>query len=957
MIDFKEIEKKMLEFWRKNEIYEKSKKKNAGGKKFYFLDGPPFTSGRLHIGHAWNNSMKDIAMRYFRMKGYDVWDRAGYDMHGLPTENKVQEQLKLKDKKAIEEYGIDKFSKKCYEFSFTNALQMNEDLKRLGVWMDFDNAYMPIKNEFMSAEWLLIKKAFEQNRLYKGEKVMQWCGTCETSLAKHELKYKIVKENSIFLKFKVKDKDEYIVIWTTTPWTIPFNLAVMVNPDIDYVKVEVETKKGKEKWIVAKALAGVFISGLLGLKYKILEEFKGKKLEGLEYVHPFYKQLKEVYDKEKEKSKNVHTVIMSKEYVDTTAGSGLVHCAPGCGPEDFEVAKRYGIKPLNMLNEKGVFQNMGEFKGMTAKKDDKKFIEALKKAGSLITETNVEHEYAHCWRCHNPIVFRTTEQWFMKTEDLIKKILDYNKKIKWVPKSVQNSYEAWLSNLKDNGITRQRYWGTPVPLWECKCGEIEVIGSVEELKKKAINPIPKDLHKPWIDSVLLRCPKCGGEMKRVPDVLDVWLDSGTVSWNSLNYPRDKKTFEEFFPADLIIEGSEQARLWFSMLQICSTIVFGKSSYKGVYGHGMILDFQGMKMSKSLGNIISPYEVIDKYSSEILRYYICETKAGENISFNWESVKQKQRNLLILLNSINYLIQLDKGKEKESEEIEERYLISRLNSSIKRVTELFENYNFDKTITEIENFFLDVSRVYIKMTRDKSVENSSLVYGALKEALVKTLQMFSTTCPLVSEYVWQKLRENKIVEEESVHLCRWPKTDTKKIDRKLEEEFEKMMKVIEAGMAARDREKVGLRWPLAKAVVKGYETKDNEIKKIIAKQLNVKKVEFEKGKIIDVKLDLKMTSELKAEGFSRELARKVQAERKKLGLKKGELIEMKIFVEDKMKKMLQSHEEFIKKRINAERIEFFSEKNTEKDVIVFTIKDEKFAIKFSKFPLMRKGLNS
>ncbi|MDP1695958.1 MAG: isoleucine--tRNA ligase [archaeon] len=950
MLDFKKVEQDMLEFWKENKIYEKSKKKNSKGKKFYFLDGPPFTSGRLHIGHAWNNSMKDIAMRFFRLNGYNVWDRAGYDMHGLPTENKVQKELNLADKQAIEKYGLDKFAKKCYEFSYNNALQMNEDLKRLGIWMDFDNAYMPIKNEFMGAEWLLIKEAFNQKRLYKGTKVMQWCGNCETSLAKHELEYENVKENSIFLKFKVKGKkDEFIIIWTTTPWTIPFNLAVMVNPDIDYVKAEVETGKGKEKWIVAKALAGIFITGLLEFKFKILDEFKGKNIEGLEYEHPLHNQLKKIYDEEKKKSKKVHTIILSKDYVDTSAGSGLVHCAPGCGPEDYEVAKQYGIDALNTLDEKGVFQDMGEFNGMIAKRDDKKFVEALKKAGSLVAETKIEHEYAHCWRCHNPVIFRTTEQWFMKTEDLIKKILDYNKKINWVPKSVQNSYEAWISNLKDNGITRQRYWGTPVPLWKCECGEIEVIGGIDELKKKAINNIPIDLHKPWIDKVLLKCPKCKKEMHRIPDVLDVWLDSGTVSWNCLNYPQDKKNFEKFFPADLIIEASEQARLWFSMLQICSTIVLKKSCYDGVYGHGMILDFQGTKMSKSLGNIISPYEVIDKYSSEILRYYICETKAGENINFNWEDVKQKQRNLIVLMNTANYLAQLENKKDNKKLEIEEKYLFSKLNSSMQKITKLFENYSFDKTITEIENLFLDISRVYIKMTRDKSSENSSLVFSALKEAYVKTIQMFSTICPLLSEYIWQQLRKDGIVKEESVHLCEWPKADAKKIDIKLEEEFEKAMKAIEAGMAARDAAKIGLRWPLASAKIRGYLTSNKELKEIIGKQLNVKEIFLEKGKELKVELDLEMTPELEAEGFSREFARKVQAERKNAGLQKIDEIEIEIFTDDKMKKMLKVNEEFIKNRINAKKIEFSNERDAEKGAIVFTVKDKNIKFIFSKVP--------
>ncbi|MEK6886041.1 MAG: isoleucine--tRNA ligase [Nanoarchaeota archaeon] len=933
MIDLKKIEEEMLEFWKKNQIYEKSKKKNSKGKKFYFLQGPPYTSGRLHIGHAWNNNMKDIAMRYFRLTGRNVWDRAGYDMHGLPTENKVQKELELPDKKAIIAYGLDKFAKQCMSFSMNNVKLMNNDLTRLGIWMDFENPYLPVTNDFMSNEWLLIKAAHEQKRLYKGKKVMQWCGFCETSLAKHELEYENVSDKSIYVKFKTKNPrgNEYFVIWTTTPWTIPFNLAIMANPDIDYVRVSV----GDEVWIVAKTLASHLIKDILGKEYKIIEEIKGKKLEGLEYIHPFEKEID--YTSLKKKSKKLHTIILSKQYVTLDAGTGLVHCAPGCGPEDYEVGKENGIEAFNTIDEKGVFENAGKFNGLIAKKDDVKFIQALEDTGAIVAMENINHDYAHCWRCHNPVIFKTTEQWFLKTEDLVKKILDYNKKIKWVPKTVQNSYESWITNLKDNGLTRQRFWGTPAPIWECKnekCKFIEVIGSKEELKEKAITKIPVNLHKPWIDEVLFKCPKCKGVMNRIPDVIDVWIDSGTVSWNCLYYPDKKEYFEKFFPADLILEASEQAHLWFSMLQICSTIVFGKSCYDGIFGHGMILDFQGMKMSKSLGNIISPYEVIDKYSSEILRYYICETKAGENINFNWEDVKQKQRNLLVLMNTANYISQL-KGKEDKKMGLEEKYLFSRLNSAIKRTTELFEAYRFDETITEIEKLYLDISRVYIKMTRDKSSESPAVVFYAVKEAYLAMLKMFSTICPLLTESIWQNFRKEGIVKEESVHLTEWPEFDEKKIDAKLEEEFDVALKVIEAGLFARDKAQIGLKWPLAKAIVYCGKDISKEIKEIIMVQLNVKLIELKapedkEKKELRIVLDTKMTPELEAEGFAREISRKVQALRKEAGLIKENMIELFVEITDEnLREMIMVQEDMIQKRTNAKSVEISKEVKKQK----------------------------
>jgi len=916
--DFKEIEKSVLEFWKKNKIYEKSKKKNVKGKKFYFLQGPPYTSGRLHIGHAWNNSMKDVIMRYKRLQGFDVWDRAGYDMHGLPTANKVQKELGLKDKEEILKYGLDKFNKKCQEFSIQNKELMDEDLTRLGIWMDFEDAYMPVTNEFMSSEWALIKAASDQKRLYKGKKIMQWCADCETSLAKHELEYENVKDKSIYVRFKLKDEDGYLIIWTTTPWTIPFNLGVMVNPKLDYVKV----KADNEEYIVAKELAKHLFEDILDTKYKIIKEFKGKELEGKEYIHPFADSVD--YASLKKEAEKIHTVLLSKEFVNLDAGTGLVHCAPGCGPEDYEVGRENKIPAFNNVNEQGIFFDMGEFNGMQAKIEDWKFIKALEEKKALMAEEKVEHEYAHCWRCHKPIIFRATEQWFLKIEDLIQKILNYNKKIHWVPDFAKKNYESWIGNLRDNGLTRQRFWGCPMPVWECECGKIKVIGSEEELKEQAINKVPPNLHKPWIDKVKLKC-ECGKEIERVPDVLDVWIDSGTAGWNCLKYPQTKEFFDKYFPADMILEATEQTRLWFSMLQICSEIMFKKSCYENVYAHGMIFDFQGTKMSKSLGNIISPYEVVDKYSSDILRYYICQINAGENISFSWEDVKQKQRNLIVLSNIGNYLLDLQTqckiGKiDAKKICLEEKYILSRAESTIKKVTELFDNYELDSTIGEIERLILDLSRVYIKLTRDKANndETREVVANVIYDVYMKCLKMFSTICPLICEDLWGKLKQAGLVKEESVHLTDWPKADKKMINEKLETEFSTALESIEKGLAERDRAQVGLKWPLAKATISGIEISD-ELKKIVAGQLNVKEIKIKKAKSISVELDTELTPELEAEGYARVISRQVQALRKKAGLIKTDNIKLGIAVDEDFKKIIEKQDDMIKERTSSKEI--------------------------------------
>ncbi|MCX8193858.1 MAG: isoleucine--tRNA ligase [Candidatus Pacearchaeota archaeon] len=960
MYDFKIKEKEILEFWNKNNIYKKVKEKNKKGKKFYFLQGPPYTSGYLHIGHAWNNCLKDMVLRFRRMQGMNVWDRAGYDMHGLPTENAVQKLLKLKDKKEILKFGLDKFNKECRNYSLERLNEMNRDLWRLAVWMDFENAYKPIDNDFMSNEWFLIKEAWKQKRLYKGKKIMHWCASCETALAKHELEYENVKDKSIFLKFKLKGKNEYLIIWTTTPWTIPFNLGVMVNPELEYVKVLVEEGKEKgEVWIFAKALANVVMTGVFDKKFKIIEEFKGSKLEGIEYEHPFHKEMKDLFNDLKEKHKNIHTVVLSEEYVTTDAGTGLVHCAPGCGPEDFEVGQKYDIPPFNTLDEKGNILNIDFLKGFVAKKDDDKIIDILKAKGSLLAITEVEHEYPLCWRCHNPVIFRATEQWFLKIEDLIPKILKANKKVTWVPKWAQSAFDAWVKALKDNSITRQRFWGTPVPIWECSnnnCKTIEVIGSIKELEKKAQSKLPEDLHKPWIDSVKLKCPKCNNFMERVPDVLDVWLDSGTTSWNCLYYPLREDFFREWFPADFILEANEQIKLWFSMLQICSFIAFKKPCYKAVYVHGMILDWQGMKMSKSLGNVVSPYEVIDKYGVDLFRYYMTECRAGENLNFSWEGMKQKQRNINVLWNIKNYLLELaqllkkNPIKIKPEFSIEEKYILSRLNSTIKEVRELYEAYKLDEIIAKIESLFLELSRIYIQFVREKSSlgsekERETVLY-TIYESMINVIKLFAPICPYITEAIFLEMKKAFGLKEESIHMTEWPKVNEKAIDKKLEQKFSVALEIIEKTLACRSAEAIGLRWPLASLTIKTDKKLNKELQEIIMRQVNVKKIEFKPSekKIIEIELNTKLTPELEAEGYVREIMRTIQETRKKAGLIKEQKIILALEVDEQLQNYVKKFEKLVKEKVNAVKINFG--KPTQKYEYSYEDKIKNKAIKIS-----------
>jgi len=852
----KELEPGIIKFWQENKIVDKLRNKNKNGKKFNFLDGPPYTSGKFHLAHAWNYALKDLSLRYKRMHGFNVWDRNGFDVHGLPTEHKVMDKYNLKTKEDIEKFGVDKFVKECQKFCLEMADVMTKDLVRMGVTFDLSDPYMALKTEFMEGEWDLIKKAYQKKKLYYGEKVLTWCQHCETAVAKHECEYKNVNEPSIFVKFPIKGKkDEYLIIWTTTPWTIPFNLAIMVNPKLDYVKVDVEG----EKWILAKALVGVVVQAVVGKKMKVLKEFKGKKLEGTAYNHPFDKFIPK-YAELKKDYPNVHTVILSEEYVDTSAGTGLVHSAPGCGPEDHEACKPYKIPPFNNLAEDGFFpKNMGVFSGLRAKVDDKKFIQVMKDEEVLLAQTNVEHEYPHCWRCKNPIIFRITFQWFFKVEEIKEKILKGNKKVHWVPDTSLHAYESWVKNLRDNSISRQRYWGTPLPIWKCKkCEEVKIVNSRKEIEKEGGIP-PENLHIPWIDKVKLDC-KCGSKMDRVSDVIDVWVDAGTASWNCLN--NDPKKMKEWYPADLILEAKEQTRLWFSMLSICSYLYLDKNAFKNVYVYGMLNDIEGKKMSKSIGNIISPYELIDKHGVDVLRFYMCQNNAGQDINFSWDECKVKHRQLNILWNVQKLLINLSKEnnlnpfkiEEKEVKsnfKEEEKYILSKLNSTIEKTTNLFEKYQIDEAILPLQELFLELSRTYIQMIRDKSSlgsekEKKVCVY-VIGKVFFDLLKMMSIVTPFISEAIYLNLQEEFKLSEKSISHFSWPKGDKKKIDTKLEKEVEIARQIITASSAAREKSSLGLRWPIKEIIIaKADKEISSAVKKlsgIIKNQVNCKDIKF------------------------------------------------------------------------------------------------------------------
>ncbi|NOZ80103.1 MAG: isoleucine--tRNA ligase [DPANN group archaeon] len=1004
-------EAKVAAFWESHRILQKLREMTKGGKPFYFLDGPPYTSGRIHLGTAWNKSLKDAILRYKRMQGFNVWDRAGYDMHGLPTENATQKKLGLKTKEDIQKFGIPRFIGECRKLCVSNMEIMNKEFSRLGVWMDFANAYQSITKEFMEGEWWLIKKAHEKGRLYEGLRTMTWCTNTESALAKHELEYRTLRDESIFIKMKLKGtKNEYFIIWTTTPWTIPLNLAIMVNPDLDYVRAQV----GDEIWYVAAALANVFISGVAEKTYKVLETRKGKDLEGREYVHPLQQLLHQEYDRIRKGHPKTHTVVLSSEYVDTTAGTGLVHCAPGCGPEDYEIGYRNDLPAWNPVDERGVFpESMGPFAGLVARKDDRKFIEKLKEVGALVATSMVEHEYPHDWRYHQPVIFRTTKQWFFRIEDLKEKMIKDNEQISWVPQTAFNAFDSWLKNLRDNSISKQRYWGTPLPIWRNveEEGDYLVIGSAEELETLSGKKVD-DLHISTVDSIVIR--KGGKTYRRIPDVLDVWVDAGTVSWNCLDYPQKDELFSTLFPADFILEGKDQIRGWFNLLMIASQIAFGKPPYTHVYMHGFVQDASGKKMSKSLGNIITPDEVVDKDGADLLRYYLIgAANPGLDLNYNKDDLRTKMKHLQILWNLHHYLIDyathlgIDPqvlGGIEDSYDLEEQYMVSRIHSTIKKATERFDAYRINELPQVVGELFLELSRTYIQLTRDKVTKDEkhkAMFIRVIYETMMVTLRLFAPIAPFITETIYQDFRKTFHLKAESVHHLGWPTHQEGRIDETLESQVEQSKAIIQAILFARERAQLGVRWPLQRAIIvirdKEVEEAAKRLDRIIRRQTNLREIAVvsrfdevkmtvkanagpigkafkdkapsiitklaqesaesvkehfdHEGKFVirlglgeeevtilpeqvtfgyvvpekyvqvpfrngHLYLDIMQTEELEAEGFAREVTRRVQEMRKKAGLKKADRIKLVISSDETHVNMLRQHMHSIEEKVGA-----------------------------------------
>ncbi|NJE03886.1 isoleucine--tRNA ligase [Thermococcus sp. MV11] len=877
------LEEKIEHFWQENSVYEKVKASRAEGPKYYFLDGPPYVSGAIHLGTAWNKIIKDMVIRFRTMQGYNVRRQPGFDMHGLPIEVKVEQALGLKTKKDIEtEIGVDNFIRKCKEFALNNLRVMTEQFKMLGVWMDWDEPYMTIKNEYIESGWFTLKRAWEKGLLEKDKRVLHWCPRCETALAEHEVRgeYKLRKDPSIYVKFPVEGREnEYLLIWTTTPWTLPANLAVTVHPEYEYAKVKVETENGEEYWIIAKALVERVLNEV-GVRGEIVDEFKGEELEGLRYVHvlmdeyPAQKEFRERYEW-------AHRVILG-EHVTLEDGTGLVHTAPGHGEEDFEVGQRYGLPVYSPVDDQGRYTE-GRWKGVYVKDADKEIIEHLREKGYLVKAGEIEHKYPHCWRCKTPLIFRATDQWFLKVSRVKDKIIKENdEKVTWYPDWVKVRYDNGVMNSGDWVISRQRYWGIPLPIWQSEDGEIYIVGSFKELvelsvaievngerielpesyeeKLKAIEEKlgPEDLHRPYVDAFIIKVN--GKEMRRVKDVVDVWFDSGIASWASLDYPRNRELFEKLWPADFIVEGEDQVTKWFYSQQAASVIAFDTVPYRHVAMHGYVLDEKGDKMSKSLGNIIRPEEVVQKEGRDPFRFYMLwATNPWENLRFSWKGLEQVKRMLNILWNvyvlSATYmsLDNFDPTRLKPEElpfREEDRWILSRVNGLIDEVTEGIETFRLTKATRAIYNFVVeDLSRWYVRLIRKRMwVEGDDpdklAAYYTVWKVFDVLLRLMAPFTPYIAEEIYQNMLR-PFVGVESVHMLDWPKVEEGTRDEELEREMEYVRRIVEAGSSARQRARIKLRYPVRRIVV---ETEDETVAKaverlnrILRDQLNAKEV--------------------------------------------------------------------------------------------------------------------
>ena len=841
------MEKEVADLWKNKNVIKKNFDMNQDGEYFTFYDGPPTANGRPHVGHVLTRVMKDIIPRYKVMKGYKVIRKAGWDTHGLPVELEIEKKLGISGKEQIEEYGVEKFVKECKDSVFTYVNMWEKMTDQIGYWVDMENPYVTYHNSYIESVWWALNQLWEKGLLYKGHKVMPYCPRCGTGLSSHEVSqgYKDVKDLTAIAKFKVEgEENKYILAWTTTPWTLPSNLALCINKAYDYIEAKVQD----EILVLAKELA----PKVLGEDYEVVKEFKGTELLGTKYERllPFGKVDGKAFE------------VIHGDYVTLSDGTGIVHIAPAYGEDDSFVAKKNGIGFINLVDASGNFvEEVTPWAGKFVKKCDESIVKYLEENNKLFKAEKHTHSYPHCWRCDTPLLYYPRESWFVEMTKLRDKLLENNDKINWYPDNIRTGrFGKFLENVIDWGISRDRYWGTPLPIWECECGHRECVGSIADLKEKGIN-VPDDieLHKPYIDGVKLKCSKCNKEMTRTAEVIDCWFDSGSMPFAQLHYPfENKELFEENFPAQFISEAVDQTRGWFYTLLAISTAIFDRNPFENCIVLGHVLDKKGLKMSKSKGNVVDPFEVLDSQGADATRWHFYTASAPWlPTRFSVDDVSEAQRKFLSTLwNVYSFYVlyaELDNFnpldyKDFKSENVMDKWIMSKLNTVIKEVDDNLASYQITQAALIIEDFTDELSNWYVRRNRarywaEDLTDDKIGAYVTLYRVLTTLIKVAAPFVPFITEEIYQNLVVGlDDSAEESLHLCAWPEVSEDAIDKDLEKEMELAYTIVKLGRSARNGANIKNRQPLSKMLL-STDAIPTYYGDIIKDELNIKVVEF------------------------------------------------------------------------------------------------------------------
>ncbi len=861
-LNFVEREQKTLDFWKENKIFEQSIEEKEGKPVYTFYDGPPTANGKPHIGHVLTRVIKDMIPRYQTMKGHKIIRKAGWDTHGLPVELEVEKLLGIDGKEQIEEYGLDPFITKCKESVWKYKGMWEEFSGKVGFWADMDDPYVTYHNDFIESEWWALKKIWDRGLLYKGFKIVPYCPRCGTPLSSHEVAqgYKLVKERSAVVRFKVVGEDAYFLAWTTTPWTLPSNVALCVNPDETYCKVKAADGY---TYYMAQALLDKVLGRLADEEngvaaYEVLETYVGTDLEHKEY-EPLYACAAEVAEKQKKKGH----YITCDSYVTMTDGTGIVHIAPAFGEDDAQVGRKYDLPFVQFVDGKGNLTEETPFAGLFVKDADPKVLVDLDSRGLLFDAPKFEHDYPYCWRCDTPLIYYARDTWFIKMTAVREDLIRNNDTVNWIPESIgKGRFGDWLKNVQDWGISRNRYWGTPLNIWECECGKRHAIGSIAELKEMSDNcPEDIELHRPYIDAVTIKCPDCGKEMHRVPEVIDCWFDSGAMPFAQWHYPfENEDIFKENFPADFISEAVDQTRGWFYSLMAISTLIFNEAPYKNVIVLGHVQDKDGQKMSKSKGNAVDPMEALNKYGADAIRWYFYTNSAPWLPNrFHEDAVVEGQRKFMgtlwntyafyVLYANIDNFDPTKYSLDYDKLAVMDKWLLSKLNTAVRAVDDNLGNYRIPEAARAMSEFVDDMSNWYVRRSRErfwaKGMEQDKInAYMTLYTALVTICKTAAPMIPFMTEDIYQNLvRSVDKSAPKSIHLCDFPKVDEKMVDKELEADMDEVLKIVVLGRAARNSANIKNRQPIGNMYVKAAKELSDFYKEIIEDELNVKSVEF------------------------------------------------------------------------------------------------------------------